>query len=132
MIRYPSLTISEDVHYAFLHRVGLCWLTGRAVALEIEHLRELCFNMGKALTGMAQKPHYRWCVPLAAELHQERHRIGSSPFWRKYGAPMEDHVSGPFPASQVLFAFSVADDAEGAARWIEHSAQQRLAERIGA
>ncbi len=130
MQRYPDVSLSEKDHYAFLHEVGLCWLTGRSGALEVEHLRELCFNMGKDMTGMRQKPHYRWCIPLSDFLHKERHQIGSSQFWRKYGAPMEDHIAGPFPASQVLFAFSVTGDVEGARKWIEHGAQQRLAGRI--
>lgn len=131
MERYPPLLISEEGHYGFLHEVGVCALTGQETALEIEHMREIAYPLNKGVTGMAKKPHYAWTIPLAAELHQERHQMGASAFWRSRGWPVEDHLSGPLPACLVLFAMSCLQDAEGARRWILHGATERLLRRKG-
>lgn len=130
--RQPDVSVSEWDHYRFLHEVGVCAATGQSGApIEVEHLRGDCYQMNKADAGMSMKPHWIWTIPLQAHLHQERHRVGASGFFRELNWPLEDLAGGPLPTALALFGFSALGDVEGARRWLRHRHMERFARTTG-
>ena len=126
--RQPDVHMSEANHYAFLHEVGLCILTARKGRLEVEHIRGTEPLMGKTNPSMNAKPHFSWCVPLLAEIHQRRtNESGDEAMYREYGMDLRDCEAGPLVMAGALFAFSCRDDVEGARQYIRSAQLHRTA-----
>lgn len=50
------------------------------------HIRMAAEAHGKRSTGMQEKPHDRWCVPLCERCHlYDQHRGGERAFWLRSG-----------------------------------------------
>lgn len=119
MSRQPPVHQTEKGHYDFLHRVGICAVSGKqSEPIQVAHLRRLEFCMNKDQTGAAQKPHYRWTIPMSWTNHAAQEDMGLDLFFEKIGWRYENVYYGPLVVSQVLFAMSLVDDVEGAQRYI--------------
>lgn len=128
--RYEAATISEASHYRFLHDVGTCAVTGRSSErIEVAHMRDNAYAMNKVNPGMGRKPHFAWCLPMAASEHAAQHKMGAGPYFMSRWWPVEDLERGPLAACLVLMGFSALDDVEGAQRWIAHCTLERTARR---
>lgn len=61
-----------------------CLLTGKR-PVEAAHIRYPDPRYGKMETGMGQKSHDHWTVPLSPEKHREQHTQNEREFWLKHG-----------------------------------------------
>lgn len=126
--RQPDVHMSEAKHYAFLHAVGVCALTGRTGPIEIEHQLGPEAYMDKPEKSVNEKPHYSWCWPFLSEIHQRRTMsAGQDSVLAQYGFDRRDIEGGPLVVSQVLFSMSCREDVVGAQRWLKQCAIRRLA-----
>lgn len=131
MTRYPAVTVSEAAHYEFLHAVGTCAVTGRSSErIEVAHMRDNVHALNKTNPGMGRKPHYAWCLPMAASEHEAQHKMGAPAYFLTRWWPVEDLERGPLAACLVLMGFSALGDDEGARRWIAHCTLERTARRL--
>ncbi|MEJ8571290.1 hypothetical protein [Microbaculum marinum] len=53
--------------------------------VEAAHVRYAALHLGKRETGMGEKPHDRWTVPLAGDVHQDQHRHNEREWWERRG-----------------------------------------------
>lgn len=133
MSRQPDIKISEKQHYAFLHEVGVCALTGTPCeALDVEHLLITDHMLGADIAGMSAKSHYLRTVPYASSLHDERHRMGQETFFRHHEWPMDHIVMGPLALASTLAGFSALNNVRGARNYLLRFAIMRrsIVERI--
>ena len=128
--RYPQVIVSEQDHMAFLHDVATCAVTGRSSErIEVAHLRDNAYAMNKVNPGMGRKPHFSWCLPMAASEHAAQHKMGSEQYFLSRWWPIDDLERGPLAACLVLMGFSALGDVEGAQRWIAHCSLERTDRR---
>ena len=125
--RQPPISRTEHEHYAYLHDLQICAITGRRnVPIEVEHLRIMEFRLNKTIGGMGMKPHYMWTLPISAKIHRENNGVLDVEAWRRVGWPCEDLRTGPLACAAVLFSLSCIDDVEGGRRWLSACRLARL------
>lgn len=76
----------KDRNYlAWLHELP-CVVTGRrGEGVQAAHVRFGDRSLGKPMTGGAQKPDDKWCLPLWHEEHARQHSMKETVYWRKVG-----------------------------------------------
>jgi hypothetical protein len=62
-----------------------CAVCGSYKDVEAAHYRSADRRWGKPSTGMGEKPHDRWALPLCAEHHRLQHSTNEEEFWKGYG-----------------------------------------------
>lgn len=73
----------NETHLAFIR--SLPSLVRGNGPIEAAHLRYAEAAIGKPITGMAEKPHDCWTVPLCASAHREQHAGSERAFWQRQG-----------------------------------------------
>jgi hypothetical protein len=63
------------------------------------HIRSPSLLHGKPSTGMAQKPHDRFSLPLCRRHHDQQHGMMETNFWKMYGID-------PFLLALVLWSLT--------------------------
>ncbi|MEH2508654.1 hypothetical protein V1291_000008 [Nitrobacteraceae bacterium AZCC 1564] len=90
-------------HLAYVRSLPCC-VCGSLRNVEAAHIRMGCIAIGKDPTGMQEKPHDRWTVPLCHYHHQSgtlaQHKVGEETFWR------EIHGLNPFAIAARLWTES--------------------------
>lgn len=81
MFRDPR---QHDEHHLRCIRQLPCLSTGR-FGVEACHIRFADPHHGKRQTGMAEKPHDRWTVPLSPAEHRRQHSMSERAFWEALG-----------------------------------------------
>lgn len=61
-----------------------CLITGRRPS-EACHIRYPDPRYGKRETGLSEKAHDKFTVPMHADLHREQHSMNERAFWDRYG-----------------------------------------------
>ena len=74
----------DEEHLAAV-RQCMCLKCGKDPAGEAAHIRMASAAHGKRETGMGEKPHDKFTVPLCHECHMDQHAIGEIPFWSALG-----------------------------------------------
>lgn len=85
-------------HLEFIRNLPCC-VCGDNTATEAAHLRSSNLDYGKRHTGMAEKPHDMWCLPLCGVDHRAQHNAKELNFWTNYGI-------NPFVLSMSLWCSS--------------------------
>ena len=62
-----------------------CLLCMGNVSTEAAHVRFSCLPAAKRPTGMGEKPHDRWTVPLCQHCHAAQHMSNERDFWAGTG-----------------------------------------------
>lgn len=70
-------------HLAFIRTLP-CLVTGRH-GVDPAHIRMKSDLYEKRQTGMAEKPHDKWAVPLCREEHDRQHSMSEEAYWRSVG-----------------------------------------------
>ena len=64
-----------------------CLACGKSAPSEAAHIRYPDLRYGKMMTGMQEKPHDKWTVPLCAWCHREgpnaQHKMNERKFWKE-------------------------------------------------
>ena len=118
---------AERQHFAFLHSLGLCAVSGLAEPIQVAHIRFADSYFGKPLAGVANKPAFIWTAPLSAEAHEAQHRMGERRFWKERGYDPADPLRSPLALALALAGFSSIADAEGARAFLI----TRISEALG-
>ncbi len=108
----------ERARYSFLHEIGLCCVSGLMSEIQVAHIRGPDAQFSKPLTGMAEKPHWVWTLPLCRERHELQHKIGEPEFWSRHGYPWQDAHRSPCHAALILEGFRTLNDVDGARAWL--------------
>lgn len=88
----------DDGHLDFIRSLPCC-LCGDNTATEAAHLRSGNLAYGKRHTGMQEKPHDMWTVPLCNGCHRSQHAGNEAIFW-------EDRGINPWVLCLSLYASS--------------------------
>jgi hypothetical protein len=71
----------DDAHLDFIRALP-CVSCGDPLATEAAHLRAANVRYGKKQTGMQEKAHDRWTIPLCGRCHRDQHHVGEESFWK--------------------------------------------------
>lgn len=93
---------NDKDHLAWIRGLP-CLITGIR-PVDPAHIRYGDERYGKRPTGMSEKPHDRYVVPLCREKHDEQHSMNEREFWQKHGIPD--------PIQVALALWSVSGDDE--------------------
>jgi hypothetical protein len=99
----------NDKHLDFIRSLP-CLVCGDNTSTEAAHIRMADLRAGKQSTGMAQKPHDRFTVPLCGECHRKQHDMNEVPFW---------HFAGIDPIFVALALFCISGDHQAGVQIIE-------------
>lgn len=77
--RQPRET--DEQHLDFVRSLP-CVVCGDDTCTEAAHIRSGNLAYGKENTGMQQKPHDRWTIPLCGRCHRVQHTQNEWRFWR--------------------------------------------------
>ncbi len=80
MLRQRQPREKNDKHLAFIRTLP-CLVCGDNTSTEAAHIRMAEPRAGKSSTGMAEKPHDRFTVPLCGKHHREQHGMSEEEFW---------------------------------------------------
>lgn len=72
-----------DTHLRFIRSLP-CLVTGKR-GVEACHVRFGDMRYGKRETGMQEKPHDMWTVPLCPEEHRKQHSMNERDYWTLAG-----------------------------------------------
>jgi hypothetical protein len=72
----------DDEHLRFIRGLP-CLITGKR-PVEACHIRYPDPRYGKRETGMSEKPHDKYVVPLSPDKHREQHAMNEREFWEKH------------------------------------------------
>lgn len=90
----------NEAFLAFVRRLACCACKAHPPS-QAAHIRMACPERGKRGTGMGEKPHDRWAVPLCADCHLDgahaQHRVGEQRFWARANVD-------PFAVAAKLYA----------------------------
>lgn len=100
MSRHPRKKL--DAHLAWIRTLPS--LVRGLGPVEAAHIRYADAAYAKRLTGMAEKPHDMWTVPLAADAHREQHSGSERAFWQR------QHIN-PLVVAAFLWLHSGDDEA---------------------
>jgi len=84
MINQRSARLHDPGYLAWL-RKRHCLTCGKPSPVDAAHIRMACVEIGKSHTGMAEKPHDFWSVPLCRACHTTQHECGEFNFWKGVG-----------------------------------------------
>lgn len=70
-------------HLAFIRTLP-CLVTGQR-NVDAAHIRMGSLRHGKRETGLGEKPHDAWTVPLSREEHARQHAMNEAAYWRGVG-----------------------------------------------
>ena len=77
----------DERHLVYV-RLQPCCVCGTRRAIEAAHIRMSCPEIGKDPTGMQEKPHDKWTVPLCNNDHQSgqqaQHRSNERKWWNAH------------------------------------------------
>jgi hypothetical protein len=62
-----------------------CAVCGSYKGIEAAHYRSGDPRYSKPSTGMGERPHDRWALPLCGDHHREQHSMNEVDFWKRYG-----------------------------------------------
>lgn len=105
----------DEPHLAFVRSLP-CAICGDNTTTEAAHIRSGNLAYGKEQTGMQQKPHDRWAVPLCGTCHRDQHKQNEWRFWRDIGIN---------PWTLALTLHSISGDHEAAVTAIERHRCER-------
>ena len=60
-----------------------CLLCMNNISTEAAHIRFPHIKSAKRPTGMGEKPHDRWTVPLCQACHASQHKVSEQAFWTR-------------------------------------------------
>lgn len=83
-LRQRQPRVKDNGHLEFVRQLP-CLVTGRTVGIEAAHIRFADDTYAKRGSGLQQKPHDCWAVPLTAEQHRLQHTKAERDFWDKVG-----------------------------------------------
>ncbi|WP_249155314.1 DUF968 domain-containing protein [Bradyrhizobium japonicum] len=77
--------LREETYLAYI-RTQPCCICGDNTSTEAAHVRVGSVNDGKRYTGMQEKSHDKWALPLCSRHHRESHAYGDElGWWLSYG-----------------------------------------------
>lgn len=79
-LRQKNPRVKDRGHLAFIRSLP-CLVSGRTDSIEAAHIRYADDAYAKRGSGMAQKPHDCWAVPLSADQHRRQHSMSEREFW---------------------------------------------------
>lgn len=94
----------DEAHLDFVRSLP-CVICGDNTSTEAAHIRSGNLKYGKENTGMQQKPHDRWSLPLCSREHRVQHTKNEWKFWKELGI-------NPWTLAMTLY--SVSGDHEAA------------------
>jgi hypothetical protein len=98
IVKFRQPRVTDAQHLDFVRSLP-CAVCGDDVSTEAAHIRSGELMYGKEHTGMAQKPHDRWTVPLCGAHHREQHSQGEFRWWKAKGV-------NPFTLAMTLHDIS--------------------------
>jgi hypothetical protein len=102
-MRFRRPREKNDNHLHFIRSLpcASCIVAGRTddTSTEAAHLRTGNLEYGKRSTGLAEKPHDMWVLPLCGRCHRAQHSANEINFWANLGID-------PFRLALSLFAAS--------------------------
>lgn len=116
-MRFKHPRVRDEEHIRFIRSLP-CATCGDDTSTEAAHLRTGSLRYGKKHTGMAEKPHDRWCLPLCSRCHRIQHQGNELEFWLNQGI-------NPFVLSMSLHA--ATGDHEAAMEVLKEQASQVFA-----
>jgi len=75
--------LKVDAHLDFIRTLP-CLVTGKR-PVEAAHIRYGDWSRGKGETGMGEKPHDMWTVPLHPDEHRKQHSMNERDYWTLVG-----------------------------------------------
>lgn len=97
----------SDNHLKFIRALP-CAICGSRINVHAAHVRSGSPQFGKRKTGIGEKPHDRWTVPLCAEHHltgdDAQHDSGEMAWWSKHGI-------NPFVLASALWSATGDEEA---------------------
>lgn len=102
MLRQRDPRRHYEDHLAWIR--GLPCLVTHIAGVEAAHIRMGGLNYGKRNTGMGEKPHDCWVVPLSPEQHRKQHSMSERRYWDEVGI-------NPILVAALLFCHSGNDHA---------------------
>lgn len=73
----------DEAHLKFIRTLP-CVVTG-ARNVEAAHIRYGDISYHKPTTGMGEKPHDKWTVPLSPAEHRKQHSMSEQAYWAEVG-----------------------------------------------
>lgn len=70
----------DDAHLGFIRQLP-CLICGNNIGTEAAHLRRSDLRAGKRHSGIGERPHDRWTLPLCGRCHRLQHDQGEDRFW---------------------------------------------------
>lgn len=97
-MRQRQPRIHNEAHLDFIRQLP-CICCGNDIETQAAHLRSDDRMYGKTSTGMQQKPHDMWTLPMCGRCHAQQHAGNEINFWANLGI-------NPFVLALSLFAAS--------------------------
>ncbi len=108
-LRQRQPRIHDEQHLAFIRGLP-CLVCRNNIETEACHIRYADQSIAKPMTGIAQKPHDKFTVPMCGKCHREQHSKSERAFWAGVGLD---------PVKLALALYSVSDDYEAGTHIIE-------------
>lgn len=102
--------IENESHLKFIRRLQ-CVVCGRSPC-EAAHVRFNDARAAKVNSGMRQKPHDRWAVPVCSDHHRQQHTQGERKWWGERGID---------PVFIALALWSVSGDEDAGSQIVRHA-----------
>lgn len=97
-LRQKQPRVEHPAYLAYVRTLP-CIVSRRPPPSDAAHLRSPALAYGKDKTGMQEKPHDWWTLPLNHELHMQQHDRGDElAWWAEQGIP------DPFALAVALYA----------------------------
>ena len=103
--------IHDDKHLAFIRGLP-CLVCKNNIETEACHIRMRDPSIAKPMTGIGNKPHDKYTVPLCGKCHREQHSGSEHRFWVQRGID---------PVKTALALYSVSPDYEAGMQIIDAS-----------
>lgn len=108
-VRQRAPRIRNEKHLKFCRTLP-CIICKNDICTEACHIRMSDPSIGKELTGIGQKPHDFFVLPMCGKCHREQHNGSEHRFWAQRGID---------PVKIALALFSVSGDYESGIQIIE-------------
>jgi hypothetical protein len=102
--------IHDEAYLRFIRTLP-CVICGDDTTVEAAHVAYSDPSVGKRSTGMAEKSHDKYALPVCGEHHRAQHQWGNERDWWK--------LADKDPVKLALAIFSARDDYQEACRIIE-------------
>jgi hypothetical protein len=116
-MRQRQPRVHDETHLDFIRSLP-CVMCGDDTSTEAAHLRTGSLRYGKKHTGMGEKPHDRWTLPLCGSCHRQQHQGNELEFWLNQGI-------NPFVLAMSLH--NATGDHEAAMEVLKEQARQVFA-----